>query len=82
MSNVLFYVGVRCYHEVYGYGTIISNDFDNNKTRIRFDNGHEDNFNIFNLMCSPRFETFSEDDQFERHLKLSESKELNRLREK
>ena len=60
MSNVLFYVGIRCHHEVYGYGTIISNDFDKNSTRIRFDNGFEENFKTINLIRSPRFKTFPE----------------------
>lgn len=60
MSKVLFYEGIRCYHHVYGYGTIIKND-KTDYVRIRFDNGHEDNFKIVNLIRSSGFQTFPED---------------------
>ena len=60
MSNIFYNVGIRCHHEVYGFGTIISNDLDNQKTRIHFDNGFEENFTTVNLIRSPRFKTLPE----------------------
>lgn len=67
MSKVLFYEGIRCIHPVYGYGTIISNNH-SDKVRIHFDNGHEDNFTIVNLIRSSGFETLPEETEGQQHI--------------
>lgn len=54
-----FSPGNRCIHPVYGYGTIIKNDH-SEKVRIHFDNGHEDNFTIVNLIRSSGFKTLTD----------------------
>ena len=53
-------IGTKCHHEVYGFGTVISGSPNNIYTRIRFDNGFEENFKTVNLIRSSRFKTFPE----------------------
>lgn len=67
MSKCLFYEGIRCKHHVYGFGTITKND-GSDKVRIHFDNGHEDNFTIVNLIRSSGFETLPEELEGQQHL--------------
>lgn len=67
MSKCLFYEGIRCIHDLYGFGTIIKND-GSDKVRIKFDNGHEDNFSIVNLICSSGFETLPEEIEGQEHI--------------
>lgn len=51
-----FLVGARVNHHFYGIGTISELFNETQKVRIKFDNGHADNFRIIDLVRSSGFD--------------------------